>query len=321
MRHTRHGWWLEEAGSVVPDPAARGGRDRGRRHRRRRLPRALDGLAAPRARAGRRCRRARGGRLRARAERTERRLLRDALERRGHAPGGVRRWGPRSPCAAHRRTPCAGSARGAGRTTSTPGTARRRCSRSRRRESQLGSWDAEVRACAELGAPDEIVTLSAEAVARALRVAALQGSGALPAQRERCSPPGLRSACADGCSSEACGSTSGPRCVKLADDGVETRRRPRAGRLGRARGERADDPVSGLPALARSRLEPHRPHRAGAGRARRARLDGRRGDRGQPHARPLHADDAWTGASPSAGAVGRWASAAGPRTGSTSTAM
>ena len=30
--------------------------------------------------------------------------------------------------------------------------------------SQLGSWDAEVRACRELGAPDEIITLSAEEV-------------------------------------------------------------------------------------------------------------------------------------------------------------
>ena len=90
--------------------------------------------------------------------------------------------------------------------------------------------------------------------------------------------------------------------------------RQRASRLGRPRRELRRRPGSpGYRLVARRRVEPHRPHRAGPGRARRARLDRRRGDRRQPHARPLHADDAWTAASPSAGAAGRWASAAARR--------
>ena len=52
-----------------------------RRHRRRRLPRPLDGLAAEGARARARRRRARGGARGARAERAERRLRLDALGR------------------------------------------------------------------------------------------------------------------------------------------------------------------------------------------------------------------------------------------------
>ena len=46
MRHTRYGYWLEEAGPVEPTPPLAGRHDGRRRRRRRRLPRALDGLAA-----------------------------------------------------------------------------------------------------------------------------------------------------------------------------------------------------------------------------------------------------------------------------------
>ena len=52
VRHTRYGYWLEEAGPVEADPAARGRHDGGRGRRRRRLPRPLDGVAAEGARAG-----------------------------------------------------------------------------------------------------------------------------------------------------------------------------------------------------------------------------------------------------------------------------
>ena len=81
MRHTRYGYWLEEAGPVEPTPAARGRHDGGRRHRRRRLPRPLDGVAAEGARARARRRRARGRARGARAERAQRRLRLDALGR------------------------------------------------------------------------------------------------------------------------------------------------------------------------------------------------------------------------------------------------
>ena len=54
--HTAHGYWLSEAGGVEPAPALSGDVDRRRRRHRRRLHRAVDGVAAARARrVGRRC--------------------------------------------------------------------------------------------------------------------------------------------------------------------------------------------------------------------------------------------------------------------------
>ena len=100
MRHTRYGYWLEEAGPVEPTRPL-GGRHDGRRgRRRRRLPRPLDGVAAEGARAGARRRRARCRPRGARAERTQRRLRLDALGRPAH-PARQRRRRPRGrgmPC-------------------------------------------------------------------------------------------------------------------------------------------------------------------------------------------------------------------------------
>ena len=95
-----------------------------------------------------------------------------------------------------------------------------------------------------------------------------------------CSPRGWRSGLRDGCC-EA-GATvyehSRVRALHVDAAGVtaETARRPRAGRRRRAGAQRRH---ARLPAAARARLGhlvAHRAHRAGAGRARGARLDGRR---------------------------------------------
>ena len=45
MKHTPHGYWLEEAGAVAPAPPLDGDRDADVRRRRRRLHRPLDRLA------------------------------------------------------------------------------------------------------------------------------------------------------------------------------------------------------------------------------------------------------------------------------------
>ena len=73
------------------DEAARRGCVRGRRHRRCRVPRALDGVAAQGARTGLRRRRPRVGARRARAERPERRLRLDAVGRPADPAGTCRR--------------------------------------------------------------------------------------------------------------------------------------------------------------------------------------------------------------------------------------
>ena len=72
------------------------------------------------------------------------------------------------------------------------------------------------------------------------------------------------------------------------DDAARPRPRGRRG----ARREQRDRGLPGLPARSRGRVEPHGPDRAGARRARGARLDGRRDDRRLPHAPPLPPDDA-----------------------------
>ena len=99
MKHTPHGYWLEEAGECVASAAARGRPPRRRRRDRRRLHRDVGGLAPEGDGAGgpgRRC--SRPIDLRPWAERPQRRLLqRDvvlaaehagALGRRGRAGGG-----------------------------------------------------------------------------------------------------------------------------------------------------------------------------------------------------------------------------------------
>ena len=91
MLHTRHGWWLEEAGERDAHPPARWRHECRRRRRRRRLSRHVDGMASPRARARARRRRARGRRVRPRPERSQRRVLRDAVGRRADASRPRRR--------------------------------------------------------------------------------------------------------------------------------------------------------------------------------------------------------------------------------------
>ena len=77
MRHTRHGWWLEEAGRRRAPRTARGRPARRRGGRRRRLSRPLERLAPGRGRRERG--RARGCALWTRPERAERGLRQLAL--------------------------------------------------------------------------------------------------------------------------------------------------------------------------------------------------------------------------------------------------
>ena len=163
----------------------------------------------------------------------------------------------------------------------------------------------------ELGDPDdEVVTSSAEEVRAALRLAALPRRRALPAERDRAARRGSRSACA----------------AKLLERGVRIHERtqvtqapPRTATSRRAADASAPDAavlavnarasaLPRLPPLARRRLQPHRPHRAGPRRARGARVDGRRGDRRQPDARPLHANHAGRPDRVRLGRRARWAS-------------
>ena len=155
-------------------------------------------------------------------------------------------------------------------------------------EPQVGSWDGIVAAAAALGVPDAVISALGRRRASSLQFPALPRRRAVPAE---------------------CDCTSGsararPPC-ELLERGVRMHERTEVTRIGRdgsveTRAGRvragaavlavnsAAAVVPRLPAFARRRIEPHRPHRADPGRARRARLDGRRGDRRQPHARPLH---------------------------------
>ena len=163
------------------DPATRRRRDRRRRDRRRRLPRPVDRVAPPRPRARRStssCSRPPSA-VTARADATAASARRSGATRRPFASRSA--TPPRSPSAARPRTPFAGSAPGARRTTSTPGSGRRRCSASRPRSR---SSDRGTRACAAaaaLGAPEEVVSVSGRGGPRALRVAALPRRRPLPA--------------------------------------------------------------------------------------------------------------------------------------------
>ena len=128
--------------------------------------------------------------------------------------------------------------------------------------------------------------------ASALRVSAVPGRRPLSPERHRASRPARARAPREAPRARrshprAHGrdpTRSRRRSRSTIGSGACERRRP-CRQLGRRE-------LSGIPALARRRVQPHRPHRADPGRPRRARLDGRRSDRGQPHARPLHAHDA-----------------------------
>ena len=159
-------------------------------------------------------------------------------------------------------------------------------------ESQVGSWHDEVEAATALGAPEEVVSLSAEEL-RARCASPLFLGGALYRLNATVHPARLALGLRAKLLEHGVRIHERTEVTNLDRDGsVETRAgRVRAGAAVLAVRTR---PVRlpRLPALARRRIEPHRPHRAGSGCPRGARLDERRGDRGQPDARPLHTDDA-----------------------------
>ena len=271
------------------DGVARGRHDRGRGRRRRRVPRALDGVAAEVARARRRRRRARGRTCGPRPERAERRLRVDALGR----PADPPRPGGRPARARGRariRARCPGGrrvVRARGRRRLVPGGADplRRHERVAARIARRGDRGLRRARRARGGPPDH-------------------GRGASPAVRRRvprrCDPPylGDRPSRAAGArpprpchlrgSSTARAHGRAPSLLRRdRDDRDRSGARPGS----RARRQQRHRRLPRLPARARGRLEPHGHHRAGAGRDRGARMDGRRGDRRPPHAPPLHEDD------------------------------
>ena len=141
-----------------PGAPARRRRVGGRRRRRRRLSRAVDRVAPPpsssRTRTSSCWRRScaatgRAGETAASARPS------------GATRTGCARWRAtprRSPSAAPPRRPCAGSAPGARRTASTRGSARRRCSRSRRPSPSSAPGTRKCARLPTLGAPDEVVS-------------------------------------------------------------------------------------------------------------------------------------------------------------------
>ena len=142
-----------------------------------------------------------------------------------------------------------------------------------RRDDRVAARDRGTRssrACAELGAPDEVAP-PPRTRSSARCASPLFRAGALYRLARPCSRRDSRSGCARGCSSAACASTSTRRCAEL---------RPATASPTTARGRvRASAAVLAVNArhaglrratgiVARRRLEPHRADRAGAGRAR-----------------------------------------------------
>ena len=197
MRHTRYGYWLEEAGPVEPTRAARRRHDGRRRHRRGRLPRPLDGVAAEGARARTRRRRARGGARRARAERTERRLRLDALGRPADPARQRRRHARRGGVPGVRTSACTGSAPGARRRGSTRGIAPAATLQVATSEAQLGDWDERRRRRARRSARPRRPCRSHEDEVRARAPRrSFSAAGCCCERRRTSSRPGCRSGCA-----------------------------------------------------------------------------------------------------------------------------
>ena len=157
-------------------------------------------------------------------------------------------------------------------------------------ESQVGSWAEVVRAARELGEAEEVVALGADEI-RASCDSPLFLGGARFRLNATVQPArlalGLRAKLLE-------------RGVRIHERTLVTKvhprgwrrdpQRPGPRRLDGARGQLAGIRVPRLSPLARRRLQPHRAHRARPRGHRGAGLDGRRGDRRQPDARPLHAD-------------------------------
>ena len=158
-------------------------------------------------------------------------------------------------------------------------------------ESQIGTWDDIVRTAAELGAPDEVVAVSGDDV-RARCASPLFLGGALYRLNATVHPARLALGLRAKLLERGVRIHERTAVTRLDRRGSARRDGARTGECGRPRCQLGCDQLLRLPPVARGRFQSHRPHRADAGRARRARLDGRRGDRRQPHARALHAHDA-----------------------------
>ena len=221
---------------------------RRRRHRRRWLPRHVDGVAPPRARAGAGRRAARGG-------------ASAAMARAGGTAGSARRCGAtrprfarrretprRSPSAGRPRRPCAASARGASENDVDAWFREAPMLRSRRRSRSWGpgrargtrSRRARRRRGGRLGV--------GRRGAGALRVAALPRRRALPPERNGASRPDSHSASGRSCSSEACAIHERTAATRL----LESRRRGDPHRAGRGRiatSSRSTPPQRRFPAI------------------------------------------------------------------------
>ena len=323
MRHTRYGYWLEEAGPVEPTRPLEGDTTADVVVVGARLPRPLDGVAAEGARARARRRRARGRPRRPRAERAERRLRLDALGRPADPARQRRRRAAPSRSAAPPSAPFTGSARSATSRTSTRTYRPAARCRSRRATAQVGDWDELVEAC--------------EARRRAPRgpaALARRGRGAVRARRpssaacscrprrtssRRCLALGLR---ASGDRGAASGSTSARRSRRVGPDGAraDARRERCAAGAAVLAVNSATAGFHGFRHALLGRLEPHGDHRAGARRDRGDRLDGRREHPRLPHAAPLPPHDAGRPDRPRLGRRADGLRRRATATGSTSTA-
>ena len=182
VRHTATGWWLEEGRLGRADRAAGRRRDGRRGDRRRRISRHWTAWQLTRLAPDADVVLLEAERVRTRAEWAQRRLLRNALGRSADAAracrGRARRRGVpglRGRSARDRRL-----VRRAGRRCLVPGGADARVATT---ESQLGSWEGVVRACADVGAPEEVVGLDATEVRAPLRLTALPRRRALSPER------------------------------------------------------------------------------------------------------------------------------------------
>ena len=198
MKHTAHGYWLEEAGEVDAGAAA-GGRARGRRaRRRRRLHRALDRLARAGSSSptrGSSCSRPRSA----------------GTGRAGATAASATRCGSRCRACASAGAPSAALAVARAAEQAVDGIGAF-CEEQGvdawfRRGGYLqvstaaahdGVLAEAVEACRELGAPEAVQPLSAEQVAGRC-ASPLFRAGALSPARRPCSRRGWRSACARGC--------------------------------------------------------------------------------------------------------------------------
>ena len=320
VRHTRYGWWLEEAGAVEPAPPLEGDTTADvvivgggylglwTAWQLKALEPELDVVVLEAAARG------------PRAERPERRLRVDAVGRPRRSCATASATSARSRSAAPPSAACDGigawcEAQGVDawyRAAPTLYVATT--------EAQLGAWDDASRRARRSARPRRSSTARRRGAARALRVAALPrrrrsyrlGATVQPARLAL----GLRGEVLE----------RGVRLherTRVAPPRATRRRRRAAGRVRAGAAvlavNSATAPVPRLPARARRRLEPHGGHGARARRDRGARLDGRRGDRRLPHAAPLPPHDPRRPDRVRLGRRAGWASAAAQPRGSRST--